>query len=109
MASRLVIFDPEKFEPNKAITRADFAEYIVRALGLYREGSGNENKFTDVSASGDRTLTILIANEYGIITGYTDGTFKPDQKITREEAMVMYQRAMKVTKLTGNGQISKLC
>ena len=101
MASRLVIFDPEKFEPNKAITRADFAEYIVRALGLYREGSRHENKFTDVSVSGARTLAILIANENGIITGYTDGTFKPDQKITREEAMVMYQRAMKVTKLAG--------
>jgi hypothetical protein len=38
MASRLVIFNAEDFEPDKAITRADFAEYIVRALGLYREG-----------------------------------------------------------------------
>lgn len=106
MASRLVILDSEKFEPNKAITRADFAEYIVRALGLYREGSSHENKFKDVSVSGDRTLAILIANEYGVITGYTDGTFKPDQKITREEAMVMYQRAMKVTKLAGSDTTS---
>lgn len=101
MASRLIIFNPETFDPNKAITRADFAEYIVRALGLYREGSKHENKFKDVSETGDRTLAILIANEYGIVTGYPDGTFRPDQKITREEAMAMYQRAMKVTKLVG--------
>ena len=117
MASRLVIFNTETFEPNKAITRADFAEYIVRALGIYREGS-HENKFKDVSAAGDRTLAVLIANEYGIVTGYSDGTFRGDNQITREEAMTMYQRAMKITDLTGTdtkryqsytdyGQVSK--
>ncbi|MGD9676926.1 MAG: InlB B-repeat-containing protein [Vulcanibacillus sp.] len=102
MASRLVIFDPENFEPNKAITRADFAEYIVRALGLFRKGETHENKFSDVKADGDRTLAVLISSEYGIVTGYPDGTFKPNALITREEAMTMYQRAMKTTKLTGS-------
>jgi len=101
MASRLVVFDPENFDPNQAITRGDFAEYIVRALGIYRVGSTHENKFSDLKTSGDRTLAILIANEYGIITGYPDGTFRPDAKITREEAMSMYQRAMTITKLVG--------
>lgn len=101
MASRLVIFNAETFEPNKSITRADFAEYIVRALGIYREGSTHENNFKDVSATGERTLAILIANEYGIVSGYADGTFRGDNQITREEAMAMYQRAMKITKLTG--------
>jgi hypothetical protein len=102
MASRLVIFNPKKFDPNKAITRADFAEYIVRALGLYREGSTHMNNFEDVSITGERSLAILIASEYGIIAGYPDETFRPDQKISREEAMAMYQRAMKITKLTGS-------
>ncbi|HBF65846.1 MAG TPA: hypothetical protein DDW34_08980, partial [Clostridium sp.] len=104
MASRLVIFNPEEFEPNKAITRADFAEYIVRALGLYREGSTHENNFKDVSAKGERTLAILIANEYGIVSGYSDGTFRGDNQITREEAMAMYQRAMEITKLVGSDE-----
>jgi len=101
LASRLVIFNADTFEPNKAITRADFAEYIVRALGIYREGSTLENNFKDVNTTGSRTLAILIANEYGIVSGYEDGTFRGDNQITREEAMVMYQRAMKLTKLTG--------
>jgi len=104
MASRLVIFNPEEFEPNKAITRADFAEYIVRALGIYREGSAHDNNFKDVSSTGKRTLAILIANEYGIVSGYADGTFRGDNQITREEAMVMYQRAMKITKLVGSDE-----
>ena len=101
MASRLVVFNSGTFAPDKAITRADFAEYIVRALGLYREGSRHENKFMDVRADGDRTLAILIAGEYGIVSGYQDGTFRPDAWISREEAMTMYQRAMKVTNLLG--------
>lgn len=104
MASRMVVFNFDTFDPNKAITRADFAEYMVRALGLYRTGSVHENHFKDVSANGDRTLAILIANEYGIISGYPDGTFRPNQVITREEAMVMYQKAMKITKLVGTAQ-----
>jgi hypothetical protein len=101
MASRLVVFNPETFEPDEAISRTDFAEYIVHALGLYRKGTKYENKFTDMEESGARTLAILIANEYGIVTGYTDGTFRPTQQITGEEAMAMLQRAMKITKLTG--------
>ena len=101
MAARMIIKNPEEFTPNKSITRADFAEYIVRALGIYREGSKRENKFTDVSSDGDKTLAIFIADEYGIISGYPDGTFRPDALISREEAMAMYQRAMNVTKLTG--------
>lgn len=101
MASRLVVFNVETFSPDKAITRADSSEYIVRALGLYKEGSKYENKFKDVSAKADRTLAILIASEYGIVAGYPDGTFRPDALITREEAMTMFQRAMKVTKLVG--------
>ena len=101
MASRLVVFNADTFEPNKAITRADFTEYIVRALGLYREGSIYENIFKDISATETRTLAILIAKEYGIVSGYTDGTFRGDNLITREEAMVMYQRAMKISNLNG--------
>ena len=100
MASRLVIFNTESFEPDKAITRSDFAEYIVRALGLYREGVAYDNNFKDVNNTGERTLGILIANNYGIVSGYEDGTFRGENQITREEAITMYQRAMKITKLT---------
>lgn len=102
MASRMVVFNTDSFAPDQAITRADFAEYIVRALGLYQQSLGQGIAFADVSSTGDRTKAIQIANQYGIITGYPDGSFRPDQLITREEAMAMYQRAMTVAKLTGN-------
>lgn len=92
---------PEDFEPNKAITRVDFAEYIVRELGLYREDLNIDNKFSDVNGSNEKALAILIANKFVIVTGYPDSTFRPDAQITREEAMTMYRRAMKITKLVG--------
>ncbi len=101
MASRLIVFNVDSFEPDQAITRADFAEYIVRALGLYREGTTYENKYSDVKDTNDRSLAIMIANEYGIVIGYEDGTFRGENGITREEAMTMYQRAMLITKLEG--------
>lgn len=101
MASRLVVFNSESFAPDKAITRADFAEYMVRALGLYRVGSSHDNHFKDVSEKNERGLAIAIASEYGLVSGYADGSFKPDALITREEAMTMYQKAMTLTSLTG--------
>lgn len=104
MASRLVVFNPESFNPDKAITRGDFAEYIVRALGLYREGLKHATVFKDVDSLGDRTLAIQIASENGILSGYPDGTFRPDAPITREEAMVIYQRAMTISDLKGAEQ-----
>lgn len=102
MASRMIIVKVDSFVPDKAINRADFAEYLVRALGLYRENTKLESKFKDVNASSSSALAIQIASEYGIISGYSDGTFKPDGLVTREEAMTMYQKAMKIVKLTGS-------
>ncbi len=102
MASRLVIFEPESFNPDLAISRGDFSEYVVRALGLYRDSSIVPNVFRDVDPADERALAIHIANDYGIIKGYLDGNFRPGALITREEAMAMYQRAMAVTKLSGD-------
>jgi hypothetical protein len=99
MASRMVIKNPETFKPDEAITRGEFAEYITKALGLYRTNVAKDGKFTDVKTSNDLADAITIATDYGIISGYPDATFKPNAKISREEAMAMYARAMDVVKL----------
>jgi len=105
MASRLVVADTKDFKPDQAISRADFANYIVRALGLYREDAQlvEKLKFTDIDKKSVALTGINIASEWGIVSGYTDGTFRPDSTITREEAMVMYSRAMKIVKFNGEG------
>ncbi len=102
IASRLIISKPFEFQPDELITRGEFAEYIVKALGIYRNDS-TDYEYTDVSLTHMNANAIAIASrpEYGIIFGYTDGTFRPDQQITREEAMVIIARAMVVTGLIG--------
>lgn len=99
MASRLIIKNPESFNPDENISRGEFAEYITKALGLYRTGIDKENEFLDVDVEDEFADAIEIAVKYGIIKGYPDGSFKPSASITREEAMTMYARAMDVAKL----------
>lgn len=100
MASRCVIFGRTngKFDGEANVTRAEFAAIIVRALGLPEEGSSS---FSDVSSTAWCAGAIGAATEYGIIYGYTDGAFRPNKNITRQEAMAMIQRAAKVAEFAG--------
>lgn len=97
LASRLILDTDRKenFIPSKKATRAEFAEIITKALGLMQKGAGKD-LFSDVSKEDTYYDAVTIANEYGIISGYGDGSFRPDKEITREEAMAMMVRAMKV-------------
>lgn len=102
MGSRMVIggVGNGKFEPNRDITRAEFAAIIVRALGL-APGEG-DNNFTDVSDNAWYAGYVKTAVSYGVITGVSDTSFKPNSKITREQAMSMVARAMKLTKIASD-------
>jgi len=99
MASRLIIKNPQGFVPDENITRGEFAEYITKALGIYRTKVARGDEFTDIDLTNKLVDAIEIATEYGIITGYPDGTFRSDAQISREEAMVMYLRAMDIAGL----------
>lgn len=94
MVSKLIITNPQSFKPEENITRGAFADYITKALGLYGTGTKHQMAFSDVAVDSAFFDSIIKAAEYGIIEGYTDGTFKPDDTITRQEAMTMYARAM---------------
>ena len=99
MGSRLIVsgVGNGKYEPNRQITRAEFSTILVRALGL-REGTAN-SKFPDVTNHQWYSGYVQTAVEYGLITGYQNGNFGPNDAITREQAMTMIARAMKLTKL----------
>lgn len=99
MASRLVVKNPETFSPDYNITRGEFADYITKALGIYRTNTIITKKYSDISSENEIAIAVTIALEYGIIKGYPDNTFRPDALITREEAMTMYARAMGIVKL----------
>ncbi|MEK3674110.1 S-layer homology domain-containing protein [Paenibacillus sp. FSL R10-2771] len=99
MGSRLVIngVNETTFNPNADITRAEFAAIIVRGLGL-KPGEGT-SAFADVAADSWYAAAVETASEYGLITGFEDGAFRPDARITREQAMNIIAKAMKLTGL----------
>ena len=99
MGSRMVVYgvDETNYAPDRDITRAEFAAIVIRALGL-APGTG-ESSFGDVAASDWYCGYIETASSYGIVNGYNATTFGPNDKITREQAMTMIARAMKITGL----------
>ncbi|WP_339312777.1 S-layer homology domain-containing protein [Paenibacillus sp. FSL M7-0896] len=99
MGSRLVINGVNEFtfNPNADITRAEFAAIIVRGLGL-KLGEGAA-KFADVPANSWYAAAVGTASGAGLITGFEDGSFRPGDRITREQAMNIIAKAMKLTGL----------
>jgi len=79
------------FKPNNQITRAEVATFIVRAMGLTY--TGGQTNFTDVPSTHWAYNFVMAAKQAGIIGGYPDGTFKPDNLVTRAEISVMVTRA----------------
>jgi hypothetical protein len=99
MGSRMVVEGTGEgmFTPDREITRAEFAAIVVRGLGLKPE-SGTTS-FSDVKASDWYSGAVRTASEYGLINGYADGTFRPNDLITREQAIAIIAKAMKLTGL----------
>ena len=78
------------FKPNKPITRAEFAAIAAR---FDETQSGKSATFSDVIGHwAAKEIGIAYYNDW--ITGYPDGTFKPDQNITRAEAMTLINRVL---------------
>ncbi len=78
------------FRPDDSITRAEFTKIVVTAKG-YTDISSEI--YTDVSP-GDWYYNVIMAASYaGIIKGDPDGSFRPNESITREEACVIISRA----------------
>lgn len=99
MGARLVVngVGDGRFNPDADITRAEIAAIMVRGLGLRLE-LGNVS-FKDVISSEWYADDVSTAADFGLIAGYEDGNFRPQNKITRQEAMTMIARAMQVTDL----------
>ena len=77
------------FRPNEAITRAELAAMLAN----FTETAGAANYFNDVSARYWAANAIAICAKLGWITGYPDGSFRPDKNVTRAELMAMINRA----------------
>lgn len=84
--------DADSFNPKGLVTRGQFAAFLGRALGLKQNASGVE-AFSDVEDDAYYAGYAAALNKLGIIEGYTDGTYKPNAVITREQLASMIIRA----------------
>ena len=80
------------FRPNAPITRAEFAKIAVSFAQA--NGSAVYSYFTDVKTTDWFAPYVTTAKDSGLIEGYSDGSFKPENRITRAEACAIVNRVL---------------
>lgn len=80
-----------QYLPGEHITRADFAMFLIKSLALTAE---NDVLFADVSPDAYYAAEIAVGKALGILQGDSNGCFRPDQTITRQDIMTMCIRAL---------------
>lgn len=84
-----------EYAPQTNITRADFLYFLVRTLGVDAKIDGN---FDDISSDAYYYKEIAMAKKLGITSGMGDNKFGPDASITRQDMMVLTERALRMLK-----------
>lgn len=84
-------FPDGKFAPDTQVTRAQAAIMIGRTFEF--DGTKRATTFKDVGANTAASGYIDAAVDAGIISGFPDGTFKPDQTVTRGQLAILLTRA----------------
>ncbi|OPA79120.1 hypothetical protein BVG16_08455 [Paenibacillus selenitireducens] len=83
------------FKPDSKVTRAEFAAMLGKALGITTTASSNgKTIFKDVQQNSWYSNYVKAAVEAGIIAGYEDGSFKPNQTISHQEMVAMLVKAV---------------
>lgn len=99
LASRMVVEGDAqgRFHPDQEITRAEFAAIVIRGLGIMP--TGTPPAYTDVNETDWFANVVQTASMYELIQGYHDGTFRPHDPITREQATVIMVRALEMARM----------
>ena len=103
-ASRTILagYADGTFRGTNPITRAEFASMIVNTLGLDRVGTSH---YPDVKDANWFYGAVSRASEYKVVSGRLNGNFDPNAYITRQEAMIMMQKAGEICGLVpGEGK-----
>lgn len=82
------------FKPNNSITRAEALKILILASGL--DYAGTASYFSDVPQEVWFTPYVSYAKNNGIVGGYEDGTFKPENSVTRAEVTKMVSKILEL-------------
>lgn len=88
-------YNDGSFLPKNNVTRADFIIMLINTLGIE---TGADDSFVDVRPDKYYAKYISAAKAAGIAKGYEDGTFAPEDFITRQDMMVLAERAVAAVK-----------
>ena len=89
-------YEDDTYKPNNTITRAEMAKLMVVALGQdgkVSEASKKQSKFKDMKGNWAYGY-VNVASDLGVINGYPDGTFGPQNNVSYAEATAMIIRAL---------------
>ena len=87
-------YEDNTFRPNNNITRAEYAQILINAIG--KNGESADTYFDDVPTDAWFYHNVAVAAQYGIVSGYGDGNFGPYDLITREQMALMTLKAAQV-------------
>lgn len=98
----------ERFEPATSITRGEFITWLVKTYNELHENPIRISEtavstFPDVAVSHSHFIYIQAAHDAGFLAGFSDGTFRPDEMLTREQAIAIKGRL----DTTGTGKDSR--
>lgn len=96
-------YEDGTFRPNAAVTRAEFAALMVRTFGL--TASTSTTAFPDASSNWAAGYINTLAAK-GVVTGYPDGSFKPNASISRAEMAMILSRVMNFSVLSTSAPAS---
>ncbi len=83
-------YEDHTFRADASVTRTEFLAMALRLLDVKPVSDGGS--FSDISSSHWAADYIRTAAGQGIVSGYPDGTFRPDQTVTRAEAAKILNR-----------------
>ncbi|WP_342415801.1 Ig-like domain-containing protein [Paenibacillus sp. FSL R10-2782] len=107
LANKLIVkgVQPDIFDPDRPVTRAEFVALLVRGLGM-QEKPLTEH-FRDVKENAWYAGSVGAAMEAGLIRGYGNRSFGPEKLITREEIVIITEKAAHYAQILNAGPASE--
>jgi hypothetical protein len=96
LASKFVIsgYEDNSFRTDQSVTRAEFASMLIKAMGIVPKKDVIV-PFNDVNVNDWYIDAVAAAKETGFISGYEDGTFRPNETVSRQEMAIMINKALR--------------
>lgn len=91
--------------PDASLTRGELAEMLYALLDANNKDKNSENSFLDVAGKSCAQAVNYLAS-YGILSGYPDGTFRPDAPVSRAQFAVLLHRCQFIPSVGRYGDTS---